>query len=105
MTFEEWVEGYFDKAGPTKNTLAHMLLAWNAAIEASAVRKHDGQHGALMRFDPCTGEPHPYPSQAVDYRQFHGAVAWIYNPWTGEARDLRDVGSDVLGHLIVPSYQ
>ena len=26
----------------------------------------------------------------------------MYNPWTGKQRDLRDIGSDVLGELIVP---
>lgn len=55
----------------------------------------------LMQFDPATGEARPYPSNAVQYRSYHGDVAWLYNPWTGDARDARDIGSDVHGLLIV----
>jgi hypothetical protein len=54
----------------------------------------------LMRFDPVTGIEKPYPSSAEQYRQYHGKVAWLFNPYTGTARDPRDIGSDVLGHLI-----
>lgn len=54
----------------------------------------------LMKFDPATNTPHPYPSHADQYRIYHGQVAWLYNPWTGEARDARDIGSDCFGYLI-----
>jgi hypothetical protein len=54
---------------------------------------------AVMRFDPGTGERRPYPSHAAQYRQYHGAVAWLFNPWTGARRDPRDIGSDVFGCL------
>lgn len=57
---------------------------------------------ALMRYDPVTREVAPYPSHAAQYRAWHGRVAWLYNPWTGQARDPRDIGADVLGHLIRP---
>ena len=56
----------------------------------------------LMKYSPDTGEERPYPSNAKQWREYHGRVAWSYNPWTGENRDLRDIGSDVLGELIVP---
>lgn len=56
----------------------------------------------LMKYSPDTGEERPYPSNAKQWREYHGRVAWLYNPWTGEKRDLRDIGSDVLGELIVP---
>ena len=56
----------------------------------------------LMKYSPDTGEERPYPSNAKQWREYHGRVAWLYNPWTGKKRDLRDIGSDVLGELIVP---
>ena len=54
----------------------------------------------LMKFDPATNSPQPYPSHADQYREYHGRVAWLYNPWTGSIRDPRDIGSDVFGLLI-----
>ena len=54
----------------------------------------------LMRFDPADGRPQPYPSHATQYRCYHGSKAWLFNPWTGDRRDARDVGSDVFGELI-----
>ena len=57
---------------------------------------------ALMKYSPDTGEERPYPSNAKQWREYHGRVAWLYNPWTGEQRDLLDIGSDVYGELIVP---
>ncbi len=56
----------------------------------------------LMKYDPATGEEKPYPSEASQYRKYHGAIAWLYNPYTGGKRDPRDIGSDVLGHLVEP---
>ena len=55
-----------------------------------------------MNFDPTTGEKYPHPPTALEYREFHGAVAWLYNPWTGTKRDPRDIGTDTFGHLIDP---
>jgi hypothetical protein len=60
------------------------------------------QQFAVMRFDPATCMPRPYPSHAEQYRDWHGVVAWLYNPWTGDMRDPRDIGSDTFGRLIVP---
>lgn len=56
-----------------------------------------------MKYDPATGEPRPYPSHAAQWRRWHGHnCAWLFNPWSGERRDARDVGSDTNGRLIVP---
>lgn len=60
------------------------------------------QQYTLMHFDPATGWSNPYPSHAEQWRKYHGAAAWLFNPWTGNRRDARDVGSDVHGLLIVP---
>jgi len=57
---------------------------------------------SIMKFDPVDGSPRPYPSQAHQYRMYHENVAWMRNPWTGEARDPRDIGPDPLGWLIQP---
>ena len=58
----------------------------------------------LMKYDPATGEPKPYPSHAAQWREYHGSkhtpVAWLFNPWTGTRRHAADVGSDVAGLLI-----
>ncbi len=61
------------------------------------------QQDKLMEFDPATGERRPYPSHAEQWRLYHGqSAAWLFNPWTGQRRDARDVGSDVQGLLIHP---
>ena len=57
----------------------------------------------VMKFDPATGEPRPYPSHAEQWRKWHGhSCAWLFNPWTGGRRDARDVGGDTNGRLIAP---
>ena len=61
------------------------------------------QQHTLMKYDPATGEDKPYPSHSDQWRDWHGrTTAWLFNPWTGERRDARNVGSDVVGHLITP---
>lgn len=56
-----------------------------------------------MKFDPANGGARPYPSDAYQWRQFHGpAMAWMFNPWTGTQRTTGDVGSDPQGLLICP---
>ena len=55
----------------------------------------------LMKFDPATGESMPFPSHAQQYRDYHGEVAWLFNPWTGSKRNPLDIGSDVFGKGIV----
>jgi hypothetical protein len=57
----------------------------------------------LMAFDPASGEPRPYPSHAGQWREYHGTVAWLFNPWTGTRRLAADVGTDSLGRLVQPS--
>ena len=49
---------------------------------------------ALMKYDPITGEEKPYPSHAEQYRNYHGKLCWIYNPWTGIKRNAGDIYSD-----------
>ena len=60
------------------------------------------QQHTPMRYDPRDRQPHPYPLHAAEWRKWHGQVAWLFNPWTGTARDPADIGSDVSGLLIVP---
>lgn len=35
-------------------------------------------------------------------RAWNGDTAFLFNPWTGQRRDAKDVGSDPFGLLIVP---
>lgn len=56
-----------------------------------------------MLVDPADGSAKPYPSHAEQWRHHHGASAWLFNPWTGERRLAGDVGTDVFGHLIIPT--
>ena len=53
-----------------------------------------------MTHDPANGTEKPYPSEATQYRLYHGSTAWLYNPWTGTRRDARNVGSDIFGKCI-----
>lgn len=80
-------------------------LSFTDSAEAQAESKGElpiGAYGfSLMKFDPATGEKDPIPNEAKHYRNFHGDVAWIYNPYSGEKRDPRDIGSDVLGFGII----
>ena len=55
----------------------------------------------LMKFDPATGQSTPFPSHAQQYRDYHGKVAWLYNPWFGTERTPEDIGSDVFGFGII----
>lgn len=57
----------------------------------------------LMAFDPATGRSRPYPSEAAQWRKYHGGMAaWLFNPWTGRRRNSTYVGSDIQGVLIAP---
>lgn len=60
---------------------------------------------ALMRFDPAYGTKDPYPSEAKQYREWHGGIAWIFNPYTGDRRHPLDIGSDVTGILCLPNKE
>lgn len=59
------------------------------------------QH-SLMKFDPATGEPEPYPSHAQQWRNGHPETAWLFDPWSGDRRLARAVGLDPFGMLIQP---
>lgn len=54
-----------------------------------------------MAFDPATGAQDCTPDTPTAYRKHHGEVAWLFNPWTGQRRDARDVGSDTFGQALV----
>lgn len=60
------------------------------------------QQHSLMKVDPAFGTPNPYPSEAQQWREWNGKVAWLYNPWTGNKRHPSDIGRDYDGLLIVP---
>ncbi len=55
----------------------------------------------LMKHDPQDGKLNPYPSHAKQYRNYHGRVAWLFNPWTDSRRHAADVGTDPFGVAIV----
>ncbi len=52
---------------------------------------------AIMLFDPCSGEPKPYPSETTQYRSVNPTKAWLFNPYTGNRRTPDQVGVDVFG--------
>ena len=54
----------------------------------------------VMKCCPATGSEKPYPSHANQWRKFHGATAWLFNPWCGNRRSALDVGSDPFGMAI-----
>lgn len=59
------------------------------------------KQNVLMKFDPATGDPEPYPSHAEQWREHHGEMtAWLFNPWLGTRRCATDVGSDPFGYCI-----
>lgn len=55
---------------------------------------------ALMKFDPAAGTENPYPSHPEQYREYHGQVAWLFNPYNGERRSALAVGGDPFGFLV-----
>lgn len=59
---------------------------------------------SILKFDPATGWECE-PITAAAYRIKDGKIAWLFNPYTGNRRDPRDVGSDVYGHLIEPGTE
>ena len=61
----------------------------------------------LMKIDPATGDPKPFPSHAAQWREWHGQTAWLYNPWAEQKklRDPGDIGIDPFGHLILPTNE
>ena len=63
------------------------------------------QQSSLMKFDPSSRALCPYPSYAEQWREYHGQIAWIFNPWTGMKRTPADIGSDTFGYLIIPNCE
>ncbi len=57
----------------------------------------------IMLFDPFTGwsDMLPTPCHAAQSREFHGLMAWMYNPWTGEKRNPGDIATDIMGSGIL----
>jgi hypothetical protein len=72
------------------------------AKESEIPRTEDDNTNYELVFDPVAGHNNPQPDRANDYRNYHGCVAWLFNPYTGDGRDPRDIGSDIQGHLCVP---
>lgn len=60
------------------------------------------QQHTPMIYDPATGWRRDGVTNADEWRKQNGACAWLFNPWTGDRRDARDVGSDTFGLLIIP---
>jgi hypothetical protein len=60
------------------------------------------QQHTLMKICPAFGTEKPWPSHAQQWRDYHGQMAWLFNPWTGNRRHPADIGSDPLGWLILP---
>lgn len=85
---------------PAPSALAQVRETTRTQADGEATR---GMQDVLMKFDPATGEERPYPSHATQWRNWHGTVAWLFDPWTGGRRNAHDVGSDVYGLLIVPT--
>ena len=56
---------------------------------------------SIMQFDPVTREEKPFPSHAMQYRQYHGNFTWNYNPWTGSLRFQTDIVNDPCGLNII----
>lgn len=90
-------EAYNDKAATKEVGLRR------GEFKVAATGHFNRQQSTLMAFDPATGVEQPYPSHAAQWRHYHGhSTAWLFNPWTGKRRVAEDVGSDLVGHLIVP---
>lgn len=92
---------------PTRDTMVHVINAAYCDQLESEIEELRAELVALrhlrdaLLFDPATGKRMAEPVSANEYRKMEGQVAWLYNPWTGEKRDPRDIGTDVFGHLIV----
>ena len=86
--------------GVPENNTIEKISKYTIGEVSESVEKIQIQ-SSLMMFNPACGSKEPYPSHAQQYREWHGSVAWIFNPWFGNRRDPRDIGSDPFGHLIM----
>lgn len=64
-----------------------------AAQEDKPVRR------TLITFDPATRSV-VKPQTPAQWRDANPAAVWVFNPWTGQLRDERDIQSDPWGVLI-----
>ena len=94
-------ERTYNHVVPAHETPGHLYPKPGSSRAVHNAEKRTNQD-SLMVFDPASGAREPYPSHAVQWREYNGEKAWLVNPWTGRNRDARDVGSDTFGHLIVP---
>lgn len=83
---------YADIMGHLKGDLAAHLAKSVGGLPSKIPLRYDPANGAVIK---------GFQTYAEGYREQHGPVAWLFNPWTGKQRDPRDIGSDVHGHLIV----
>ena len=91
------------EGGRITNPSLRVAMAISAYFDISIYELYslDLEQEKVMEYDPATGEKGCEPNLPDKYRKFHGKLAWLYNPWTGDKRDPRDIGSDVQGFLIV----
>lgn len=54
-----------------------------------------------MLYCPTTGKPGPQPDTATAWRERYRS-AWLFDPWTGEARAACRIEHDPDGWLLVP---
>ena len=61
------------------------------------------QQSTPLRFHPTTGRPFVgHNPLAAEFRSTTFSGFWVYDPWTGNKRDPRDIETDHHGKLIVP---
>jgi hypothetical protein len=88
-------------ARTSKKAKAIVLTGRASGKSASLTGLSIPSQDRLMKFDPQSSLPNPYPSLAAHYREYHGRTAWwLYNPWTGEPRTAHDYVVDNLGYSI-----
>lgn len=81
------------------------IRTWNHLLIYAPKKTKIEQQSTLMKFCPAYGTDSPYPSNADQYRKYHGEVAWLFNPWNGKQRSPMDIGSDVTGLMIIPDTE
>lgn len=95
----------------TTDILTFIVLLLNRHIDCAcmncrmkAVNSKDTSYTdkKYLMFDPLTGSPYSVVIDSREWRLNNPNVTWLYNPWTGELRDGRDVLSDREGFLLVP---
>lgn len=72
-------------------------------ISSEVKTSRSAQELFKLAYSPVNGEKYEEVQSIGEIRERLEGYAWMYNPWTGEPRDLRDIGSDPYGLLIVPA--